>query len=95
MEQTRKEYTIQFKFRKDDGWNGYSIKPCKTLEEAQRELRLFMQKEARERAAGKSVAAAGHLGLVTERCSDYDVVAFRIREREITPWNTVQEELAE
>ena len=93
---TRKEWVIMGRFRKDDQFhcvvNGsISITKFKSIEEVRERLKIMQAEEEAAIASKKRPGYyAGSVGVDTPYYSDYDIVEWQIREREVTLWYNVE-----
>lgn len=96
-------YIVEYKQRYEpDTWcklpvtlNSRTNKRMTTLEEAKYEIERLKRRDAAARQRGYSTDYCGGFGVSVAHYSDYDIIAFRIRKREVTPYETVCEEVVE
>lgn len=92
----RMEYIVQWRWRMEpDKWQSIAPKRHKTLEDAKAELREMKRRNLQTRKAGKSTSVCGGIGFDCVHYSRYDVIGYRIRARQVTPWETAYEESEE
>ena len=85
--ETRTEYRITGRFRKDEKRHvvDYSWKWAK--EDVERRLKEIEEKEKWQREHKRCKAVqCGMVGISTEYHSDYDLLELRIESREVTKW---------
>ena len=101
--ESRKEYRIVGRFRKDDKphvvdfnrkWNYEDA--LHRLGELKEQTKREMERKKRDTYFTKSIEVgmffAGSIGLDTEYYSEYDLLDLKIQSREVTPWSdTVKE----
>lgn len=93
---TKKEWAILGRFRKDDKFhcviNG-SIGTMRfnSIEEVHKQLqKLKAEQEAEIASKTRRAQSVGGLGVSTPYYSEYDIVEWKIMEREVTPWYDVE-----
>lgn len=88
----RMEYTIHYMIRKEPNvWHGFITDRYSTYEEAKAELDRRIKNEMATRQNGKSVSTCGSIGIETTHYREYDTIVYRIRKREVMPWETEYE----
>lgn len=95
------QYLVQYKqrFKPDEWWtvsnNPYTGKLMWSLDEAKRVLEYFKRNDAQARKRGRTTTSCGSFGIDCAHYTEYDTIAYRIRKREVTPWETEYEEEVE
>lgn len=98
----RTQYIAEFKFRGKPGvpekWNvvlhsSRTGKLMYSLEEAKYEVERMKREDGCDRRNSGSTVVCGSIGVSTQHYSEYDIVAYRISKREVTPYETVCEEV--
>lgn len=96
--QIKTQYIIQYKQRlnPDEWWtvrnNPSTGKFIWSQEEAERVLERLKREDARARERGYTTSNCAGFGIDCAHYSDYDKIAYRIRKREVTPYETIYEE---
>ena len=95
-QKTITEYIVQWRWRKEpEKWQSIAPKRHRNLEDAKRELREMKERDLRARRNGKTTDYCGGIGIDIKHYSEYDIIGYRIRRREVTPWETEFEEAVE
>lgn len=92
---TKKEWVILGRFRKDEKFHtvdgGVLGTKFKTIEEVRARLKVLKAENEAEMKAQKCRGQSfGLIAIETQYHSDYDIVEWKIREREVTPWYDVE-----
>lgn len=104
MQESKKasiQYLVQYKQRFDpEKWWTISSNPLTgklmwSLEEAKRVLERIKSENAQARKRGFTTTTCGGIGIDCAHYDGYDHIAYRIRKREVTPWETEYEETLE
>lgn len=100
-QQIKTQYIIQYKPRfKPDEWWTISSNPATgkliwSHEEALRVLERIKREEMQARKRGCTTSYCGGLVIDCAHYTEYDHIAYRIRKREVTPYETIFEENVE
>lgn len=97
---TRTQYIVQVKYRgTPNEWDRIAVtlnsrtnKLMYSLEEAMYEIERLKREDARDRGRGSSVTMCGNIGVRTTHYSEYDIIAYRVLKREVSPYETEYEE---
>lgn len=93
--QTKIEYRIIGRFRKDEKFHVVDFNRKWTFDDAMHRLKELQLKSKREiENKSRSVQTCGSIGISTPYYSEYDLLDLKIQTREITPWSDYQSELS-
>lgn len=102
MKANRTQYIVEFKYRGKPGkpdtkWNRVTRNSrtnelMSSLDEAKYEVERLKREDASARRNGCSVESCGGIGISITHYREYDIIAYRIGKREVTPYETICEE---
>jgi hypothetical protein len=94
--QKKYEYIVQWRWRcEPDMWHSvmFSSKTNKrmySLDEAKYEIERLKREDRCARHNGYTTDMCGGLGVSSTHYKEYDIIGYRIRKREVIPWETVE-----
>ena len=94
QKKVKTQYIVQYKQRlAPDEWWGVTLnsrtgKRMWTREEAEYEIARLKREDEAARRRGHTTTVCGGMGISCQHYREYDIIAYRIRKREVTPWET-------
>lgn len=94
--QKRYEYIAQWRWRcEPEKWHSVTIssrtnKRMYSLEDAKYEIERLKREDRFARCNGYTMDMCGSIGVSCTHYERYDIIGYRIRKREVIPWETVE-----